>query len=622
MVSRGATVAVAALVALLATTAHARLYARIADGLPIYDEFGSLKEYMIFAEENAPLTPVPKLEILNTELAEDRDVRQKMVEIPHTPIGSPQFNRYKLRNALTVTKSASTTIDVFRSISRTPHFEKRSFMTWFVRSAPFGALSAVGPKQFYADDQSFFPLDGLRFRTAGRYEVVFNVSMITGTNFHFNRTIFVQRQPNSVIHATTVAGYNGSVFFPPPSAQLVDFTGAKVRTSTPTIEYVLEALPWLASIRGTLIQKADATGFATFTNMIPTLPGAYTFRLRAYLSDGSTLTTPSQQVIVARALPTRIIVRQSITGIARFQFFTQPIFSIEDSAGPSQDPRMNMSLSIAQNNPDFSYEGYNTIATLSGTTAVFPVNYRYTFSELSIDLPGNYEIRASLLLPTGATLSRAISLRINNPPTFEVVDTMVVNNPGIISLHGERPAVDRVVIMLALDEECSSPSSDQVVWPADENDGIFNITIVPFNAQPSYVCMAIPSHPNFAPLIQRYLPQYDELFPLVFTFSVQGVDECKPLSATAAAQYRSAGWETAAALRSYGCRLTPPVAGTIPACACPRPLTCDTLTHEKFNPPGLDIGQCVCCETWVLAVAGTITGLFFALVILVIFVYV
>ena len=46
------------------------------------------------------------------------------------------------------------------------------------------------------------------------------------------------------------------------------------------------------------------------------------------------------------------------------------------------------------------------------------------------------------------------------------------------------------------------------------------------------------------------------------------------------------------------------------------------MRHERFNPPMLDIGQCVCCETWVLAVAGTVCAIFFSLVIAVIFCYV
>ena len=85
---------------------------------------------------------------------------------------------------------------------------------------------------------------------------------------------------------------------------------------------------------------------------------------------------------------------------------------------------------------------------------------------------------------------------------------------------------------------------------------------------------------------------------------------------------RGEEWDSAAQNRRYGCALTPPVAGTIPACACPRPLTCDTMTHERFTPPMLNIGQCVCCETWVLVVAGCVAGLFFSFIIAIIVMYV
>jgi hypothetical protein len=134
--------------------------------------------------------------------------------------------------------------------------------------------------------------------------------------------------------------------------------------------------------------------------------------------------------------------------------------------------------------------------------------------------------------------------------------------------------------------------------------------------------MKVPSQDAFGPLVQRYLPQYDELYPLQMTFNVLGVTTCEPLTASQAAAYNQAGWETAAAFRRYGCSLRPPVAGTIPACSCPSILTCMEMRHEKFTPPNLDIGQCVCCTTWVMAVAGCITALFFAFLLYVIYEYV
>ena len=46
------------------------------------------------------------------------------------------------------------------------------------------------------------------------------------------------------------------------------------------------------------------------------------------------------------------------------------------------------------------------------------------------------------------------------------------------------------------------------------------------------------------------------------------------------------------------------------------------MTHERFTPPMLNIGQCECCETWVLVVAGCVAGLFFSFIIAIIVMYV
>jgi hypothetical protein len=592
---------------------------RLVGGLPTYNALGDFVAWYIFAEENAPLSPVPVFELINTKTK----VRERLVEKPFNLAATARRKKYiRVPGRRTRSMSLSDTITDNDNVTATIQVAKYGFMEWHVKSAPFGALSATGPKRFYADDNSFIAVDGVRFRTAGFYNVIFNITTLTGQHFRFNRTITVQRQANSIAFTTTAAGYNGSVMFPAPTAQLRDFVGANVATPTASVLLDFQALPLNATVLGTLRRYSTSVGLVAFSDVVPTLPGTYTFRLVATLSDGSQLTTDSQRVTVERALPVSIIVHQGISGIARFRFYTQPIFSIRDAAGPSQDPRMNMTLSIDSNQPDFSYEGGNTIATLGGTPAVMPVNYLYTYTDVSIDLPGNYILRATLILPTGATLSTTLSIRLNDPPTFEVPAPMTVNNPGIITLYGDRPKVSTVSIVLALDEACQRFTSDEVNWPEYETTGAFNITVVPFNEAPSFVCMSIPSHPGYGPLIQRYLPQYDELFPLQYTFNILGVTECTPLPATTAAQFRRAGWETAAPLRRYGCALRPPVAGTIPACSCPTVLTCIEMRHQKFTPPNLNIGQCVCCTTWVMAVAGTVSGLFFAGLLWVIYQYV
>lgn len=608
----------AALFAIAAPSVAAKAYTdRLVGGAPLFDSFGTFVQFYIFGEVAAPLTPAPVLE-LYTIFKQEKVI---LAERPHAAVATDRNLKLKQRGSgLTTTQTASQSLSETVNVGLTPTLQVPRFarLYWHVRKAPFGALSATGPQYWEANQNSQFTLTNLRFRSAGRYDVYFNTTLLTGEKVSFNRTITIQRQPTQIVHKTTVAGYNGSALFPAPTGQMQDFVGADVATSTVSVSLVFEASPTGSTIRGTLRKFTTSTGRVQFTDVICSIPGVYTFRLAALLSDGNTLTTASQAVTVERALPERIIMHTQVSGIARFHFYVQPLFSIVDAAGPSMDPRMNMTLAIVHNAPSLVYEGFDTFATLLGTTTVPPVNYRYVFTDVTVDLPGRYTIRASLSLPTGAIVAHDFAVIIGNPPTYEVPNAITVNTLGTVVLFGEKPQVSPVFIKLATDANCVFSSSDEIPWVGSSTALVHNITIVPFNQQPSYVCMRIPSQTSYAALLQNYLQQFAEPIPQIFTFSVLGVADCQPLTATQAFQYRVTGWREAEPLRRYGCALQPPVAGTVPPCSCPEVLVCKEYTHPRFTPPGLDIGQCVCCKPWVFAVSSIISGAFFIWILFVI----
>eukprot|EP00658_Telonema_sp_P-2_P008626 TRINITY_DN13261_c0_g1_i1.p1 TRINITY_DN13261_c0_g1~~TRINITY_DN13261_c0_g1_i1.p1 ORF type:complete len:196 (-),score=46.49 TRINITY_DN13261_c0_g1_i1:356-943(-) len=151
-----------------------------------------------------------------------------------------------------------------------------------------------------------------------------------------------------------------------------------------------------------------------------------------------------------------------------------------------------------------------------------------------------------------------------------------------------------------------------------------SVNIVPyiFGDNSLYMCMTIEQQDYYTVLVQYYLPSFSEQYPKVLTFSASDVSSCNPISGTEAALYKAAGWTDIERDRQYGCKLTPPVSGTIAPCTCDIIYSCDTYKRDFFQPPGLDIGRCVCCTTWVMAVASAVTAGFLLLIVWIIYKFV
>lgn len=607
--------AVAVLIVCIATIdAAAPLEARLAGGRAVLDRFGDVINYVIFAEERAVVSPAPQFEVWQG--GRKRSLVEEIIRVPR--VRHPMRVRHRKNTSISVTFT-DTRIDPNQR-TETVHVERFSYMSWFTLSTPRGAGSPHGTGRVQAAAQSAFVLRDLVFPLAGRYNLGFNATLYTGEKLRFNHTVIVDKQPQEVRLSTFPVGYNGTAMSPAPSAQLTDWLGNTIRTSTALIQLSVLSGPQGFELLGATRLQTTSDGTARFADAIPTLPGRYVFQFDALLSDKSVLNSVAFTVDIQKALPQRIVVLQNTFGIAGFRFFNQPAFSIRDAKGPSHDPRTNITVSLGLNLPSIRYEGLNTVGVLTGTTTAMPVNYTYAFTDLVIDLPGAYELNVVLGLDGDPYLVTTVRLSILDQPTFEAT-ALQVNTIGSITIYGDRPDTDPVYLKLSVDERCLTTISDPVYWRRPANsDKVRNISFVPYGSGDAvYVCMKLPTQTDYVPLVQNYVPRSNELYPRILTFAITTVSECQPLTSIQAYQYKLVGWESATSGRRYGCRLTPPASGTIPPCECPAILSCEGFRHRLFTPPNLDIGQCVCCKQSIMVAAGTVTAVFLATLLAVIY---
>jgi hypothetical protein len=627
-----AAIAAVAAVALLAPEGvnAIRYRAQIIGGKPDLDVDGRLRGYFIFAEERAVVAPTPRIQIIDLLTGKARPLSIPLataaarapVNVKRRPVTNKTYSR---------SMSESRTID--------PLFASR--LRWYTRSQPFGALPVLGPRSWVGNggvDYSF-NLSDWKFQTAGTYSIGFNATFYDGTSFVFNQTIFVNRQPAFLANGPTPAAYNGTAWSPAPLGVMQNILGLTAATGSVNVTLRFQAAPDGAQINGTLSRFTATTGIATFSDIVVSIPGTYTYQLTALLSDNTTKTAPSVQIDVLRALPIRIERLTNVDSLSRFASFEVPRFRIVDQVGAAYDPTLNMTLSLSTNSPLYSYEGRETAASISGTsnTAQTRIGYLFEFPGFTIDLPGTYEIVAAIRLSDASTLRLFFVTTVTEAPTWEfpgitrTVTTIPQNDISIMRIFGTRPPVDDALLMLSSRQDCSVQASDIVSWPSEnatvnsttgQGATLRNFSMVAYTRGLAYPCMKIPSQPTFGVLVRRYLQQFDERFPFVVSVTVSGSDVCRALSGLAAAQYRSLGWSTAEVGRFYGCALTPPASGTVPPCACPSHLTCGSFSHPAFTPPGHNIGTCQCCAVWIMAIAAVIIAGFFGVVLFVVYAYV
>lgn len=588
--------------------------ARLVAGKENRDIFGDLLGYYIFAEAGAIVTPAPQWEIFL------RNQKQTIREALPAKVASSHREKIKANGD---TASISQTITV--ESSDTPHFARNSYLSWTTVSHPAGSAPVRGTKAVGANTDSRFVISDWVFPLPGRYNMLMNATMYWGAHAKWNVTVNVDHQPGRIVMTQFPAGYNGSAMTTEPQAQLEDLLGNPARSSSSIVTFTVLTGPTGYAVLGTASTYPDASGKVQLPNVILSQPGLYVVYLAAALTDGTTIRTATFSLTVQRALPTSIVIIQKSSGVTRAVFFTTPTYRITDQIGFSQDTRVNITLTLGLNNPSIVYQGQDTIGALSGVTSRVQTGFDFTFPGLAINLPGNYEIVATLYLDGDVFLQITHGVVMADMPTFDLPVPLEVNTIGVITLHGAQPQIQPLRIKMSNELECISSASDVATWPAEASTVTTerNVSFVPFaSGTGKYVCLGVPTQSAYVPLLKLYEPAFNEPYPLDYTFEITGVSTCKSLTNTDEYLYRTAGWVTAKAERSYGCNLQPPVSGTIAPCDCFFILACSTFTDQSFTPPGLDIGMCVCCRGWVLAAACVSTAAFFVLIMYVIFVFV
>lgn len=587
--------------------------ARLVAGKENRNVFGDLLNYYIFAEAGAVVTPVPQWEIFL------RNQKQTIREALPAKVAAPRRERMKANGD---TATISETITVEDSSSSTLHAARNSYLTWRTLSQPIGSPPVRGTKSVAANADSRFVLRDWVFPLPGRYNMLMNATLYWGASVRFNLTVNVDHQPGRIVMTQYPAGYNGSFLTTVPQAQLEDLLGSPARVSSPIVTFKVLSGPAGYVVRGTASTHPDATGKVQLSNVVLSEPGLYVVFLLAELTDNTTIQTSTFSLTVQRALPTSIVTLVPSSGVTRAVFFTTPTYRIRDQVGFSRDTRVNITVSLGLNNPSIVYQGQDTIAVLSGVTSRVQSGFDFTFPGLAINLPGNYELVATLYLDGESFLQVKHGVVMADLPTFTIPAALEVNTISIIVLLGAQPTRQPLYLKMSNEVACESSASDVATWPAEPNTVITsrNVSFVPFvSGKGKYLCIGIPSQTAFIPLLKLYEPAFNEPYPLDFTFEITGVSTCKTLTNTEEYLYRTAGWLTAQADRSYGCNLEPPVSGTIAPCDCFFILACSTFTDGSFTPPGLDIGMCVCCKGWVLALACASTAAFFTGLMYVIF---
>lgn len=589
---------------------------RLVGGKESRNAFGDLLGYYIFAEAGAVVTPAPQWEIfLGAQ-------RQTIFENVAPRVAAPSRRRVRPLTNKTYTTSPSLSL---KSNSLTLHNRRETIMTWSTISHPFGAPPVRGTRRVAATPNNRVSMTDWVFPIPGYYNMLMNVSLFWGAQTTFNVSLYVDPQPGRIVMRQFPAGYNGSFLTTAPQAQLEDLLGNPVRVSTPVVAFTVLNGPTGYRVLGTPSAFPDRTGLVRLSQVVLTLPGRYVVSLVARLTDNTTIQTPSFSLTVQRALPTNIIIITPPSGVTRAVFFTTPRYRIVDQVGFSQDSRVNMTIKIGLNEPSVVYSGQDTVAHMQGVLSRVQAGFDFVFPDVSIDLPGNYEVVATLYMDGEVLLETKSGLVLGDLPTFSVVDLVEVNTISRLLVMGSRPPTQPLYLKMSNELACQSSASDVALWGPEASPFVSqrNVSFVPFvSGRGKYLCIGVPSQTDFIPLLLNYEPAFNEPFPLQYTFEITGVSTCKTLTNTDVFLYRLAGWTTAATGRSYGCHLSPPVSGTIAPCDCFFILTCVEFRHSSFTPPELDIGLCVCCKGWVSIIAAVSTAGFFAGILYVIYKYV
>ena len=208
--------------------------------------------------------------------------------------------------------------------------------------------------------------------------------------------VFVQQPTNTQA---------GASITPAVTVQVKDAQGNNVRTAGISASIALSS--GSGALTGTIPQLTDASGLATFNNLVVNFSGA---KRLATSSTGLTSTVSDLFSITAAAASKLEFTTSPGGGSSGIPFAVQPVVALEDAFGnPVSDVAQTVTLAIQSN----AGPGGTLIGTKS--TLVNLLTGRAAFSNISIDKAGN----GYTLTATGSTVSTAPGTVVSAP--FSVI---------------------------------------------------------------------------------------------------------------------------------------------------------------------------------------------------------
>lgn len=239
----------------------------------------------------------------------------------------------------------------------------------------------------------------------------------------------------------------GVAIAPAVTVQVKDAQGNNVRAAGLSIAVALSSGTGI--LTGTTPQLTDASGLATFNNLIVNLSG--TKRLTA--SSAALASAVSDQFTITTAAASKLEFTTSPGGgSSGIPFAVQPVVTLEDAFG---NPVNNIPQTVTVAIRDNAGPGGNLIGTKSISVSL--ATGRATFSDLSIDKAGN----GYTLTATGSTVSTTPG---------SVVSTPFAITPGAASKVRVENAADGTGIVLASQNVTSGTSFTIHAISRDVND--------------------------------------------------------------------------------------------------------------------------------------------------------
>ncbi|MGA3066468.1 MAG: S53 family peptidase [Tepidisphaeraceae bacterium] len=252
-----------------------------------------------------------------------------------------------------------------------------------------------------------------------------------------NELVFVQSPTNATA---------GSAISPAVTVD-IENDGAPVSGDDTSVTLTIQSGPAGATLGGTVTVNAS-NGMATFTNLSLTTAGTYT--LEATDSADSLTSAPSASFTINAAAAAKLAFIQPPTNAIAGQVINPAItVAVEDQYGnvvTTDNSYVTLSISrpyFRGRNCDSRFNSFGRFdgrGALHGTVTVQAVNGIATFSNLSLDKSGEYE-----LVATDCRLKRARSVSFEVAPAA-ATRMVILPIPGFINCHDRSVSVEVLLL--------------------------------------------------------------------------------------------------------------------------------------------------------------------------------